>query len=209
MTFLISESIVRQESMKDRKPNQWEVVSSETVLDTPWYKVKKQDVQLPNGERIPDYYISEMPNVVLTVPVNKEEKMIFVQQYRHPVEQTLLEFPAGIYHEGEAPEQAARRELLEETGYTAETFEHLGTVVDYPTKDSHHIDIFLARNATKVAEPHYDRTEDITLVTLGIDEVRKYVTEGKIIVSGTIAAFTLATERIASTYRLDHPKPTV
>ena len=68
----------------------WKLLDSKVVLDNEWYKIRKDEVQLPNGTIIKDYYVSELQNVSMIFAITQENKVIFVKQYRHPVKDVLL-----------------------------------------------------------------------------------------------------------------------
>ncbi len=172
----------------------WRLIDSELVFNTPWYRIRKDKVQLPSGVIIEDYYVSELPNVALVVPITKDKEVVFVRQYRHPVRQILTELPAGTFDKTkEESSAAAKRELLEETGYTTDNnFELLGSVFEYPTKDSHTIDLFLAQGVAKTAEPKSQRNENIEVIKLSLPETLSRIYNGEIKVSGSITAIFLA-----------------
>lgn len=100
--------------------------------------------------------------------------------------------PAGHIEEGEDPIETAKRELAEETGYTADNWEDLGYSYDFPTKDLHKAFIVKATNARKTSETHHESTEDISLRILPVSEVKKEIRGGKWRTNSVIAALVLA-----------------
>ncbi|MEW6680914.1 MAG: NUDIX hydrolase [bacterium] len=148
----------------------WKLLKSTVVLDNSWYKVRKDRVQLPSGVIIEDYFVSELKNVAMIFALTKNKEVVFVRQYRHPVKEVLLELPAGTYSAEESARNVARRELLEETGYMANKLIFLGKMLEYPTKDSHEINLFLAKDVvlTKLKRP--EATEDIETVLIPINK---------------------------------------
>ncbi|MEO1123540.1 MAG: NUDIX hydrolase, partial [Cyanobacteria bacterium J06639_16] len=95
----------------------WTLLRSRLVFDHRWYKVRQDEVRLPNGEIIDDYFVSVRPDVALVLPITVDREVIFVHQYRHGAGEVLLELPAGTFDpQQEAAETAALRELQEETG---------------------------------------------------------------------------------------------
>lgn len=113
---------------------------------------------------------------VFVVAFTKDNEVLLERTYRVPVDQYILEFPAGLMDiEGELPEEAIRRELIEETGYSAENFELLlRTPVNPGITDEEHL-IFLATGAQYLQEPMLGDSEDIEVVKVPADELRQYL----------------------------------
>jgi len=98
-----------------------------------------------------------------------------------------------VVDEGEkTPLEAAKRELLEETGYTSDEVEQLLEVSDNPTKDTNTIYFFLARNARLVATQELDATENIEVLTVPLDHIEPMILSGQIQVAGSVALCLLA-----------------
>lgn len=103
----------------------WKVLHSEYLFRCPWLTVRRDAVELPNGHTIPDYYVLEYPDWVNTIALTDDDQFVMVRQYRHGLRYTGYELCAGVCEKGETPEQAARRELLEETGFGGGTWQSL------------------------------------------------------------------------------------
>ncbi len=147
----------------------WQTLRSHLVLDNPWCRVKQDVVQLANGTVIDDYFVNLRPEIVMVLAVTEQQEIIFVRQYRHGVEEILLELPAGNFHpDQESPEMAMRRELEEETGYQAQTLTSLGSIFDNPVKDQSRLHLFLAHQVTLTRTKKWDITEDIEIVLIPI-----------------------------------------
>ena len=96
----------------------WEVISSEYIIRRPWLTARKDSLRLPDGRINPEFYVLEYPDWVNVIAIDKQGRHVMVRQYRHGLGEMSTELCAGVMEEGETPEQAARRELAEETGYT-------------------------------------------------------------------------------------------
>jgi len=82
--------------METPKNRNWKVLKSEYLSRQPWFTVRKEEVELPNGNRIPEYYIFEYPEWINVIAITKEQKFVFVSQYRHGLGITAYELCAGV-----------------------------------------------------------------------------------------------------------------
>ena len=119
------------------------------VFATPWFQIFAEE---PPGGGQPHYSIQGKDFVVI-VAVTPDNRILLVRQYRPAVAAMTLELPAGHVEPGETPEQAARRELLEETGYEAETFQSLSTMSPSVARFTNRMYCFFAGNATPSIGP--------------------------------------------------------
>ena len=104
--------------MMEEKEKAWKTVSSKYLFRRPWLTVRCEDMLLPNGNHIPEYYILEYPDWVNTIAITKDGKFVFVRQYRPGLGRTSYELCAGVCDKEDAsPLVSAQRELWEETGY--------------------------------------------------------------------------------------------
>lgn len=142
----------------------WPVVSSEDVYDSGWVMSVRRDViTRPGHDEQFARIVVEDPGAVVVLAVDDQERVVVVRQYRHPARRRLLELPAGVLDApGEDPEQAARRELLEETGLEAESWQHLLTTWATPGKSEETHVFYLARGLAEVEhdfEPDHEEAE--------------------------------------------------
>jgi len=180
-----------------KKIEPWKTLKSELIFDHPWYKVRRDHVELPDGQQLDDYYVSVRHNVVLIFAVTEDEQVVLVRQYKHGIGQILIEVPGGVIDDDEnAPLEAAKRELLEETGYTSDEVELLLEVNDNPTKDTNTTSFFLARNVRQVAPQHLDPTENIEVLTAPLAEIESMILSGQIRVAGSVALCLLALRKL-------------
>lgn len=170
----------------------WQTINSQLVLNNVWCRVKQDRVQLPNGVIIDDYFVHLRPDIALILPITNNQEIIFVRQYRHGVEEILLELPAGTFEpQQEDSTAAALRELEEETGYVAQKLTKLATLYNNPVKDSNKIHLFLAEYVSYTGKQKLDTTEEIEVVLVSIKDVKNKIYRGEINVSGTITALFL------------------
>jgi len=158
----------------------WKVLESEYLHKEQWLTLRKEKCELPNGNIISSYYILEYPTWVNAFAVTEDNKVILVRQYRHALGQVGIEVPGGVADEGETPEQACRRELLEETGYQFDEFHYLGKISANPATTTNLTHMFLATGGKKVAEQQLDDTEEVEVLFHSIQEVKELVLQNRI-----------------------------
>ena len=158
----------------------WKVLNSEYVLQNDWFAVRADQCEMPNGRLIEPYYIIESQSYVCVVPVTPEGEILFVRMYRHGLGKTMLEPPGGLIDVGETAESAARRELLEETGYDCVEIRPLGNGSPDPARYSCQAYYFLATDVTPVAAPIWDEAEEMELLKLPIAQVKQMLFAGEI-----------------------------
>ena len=176
----------------------WKTINSKLVFDNPWCQVRQDEVELPNGIVLDDYFVNIRPNIALVLAVTPQREIVFVRQYRHGVSEILLELPGGSFNSQlEDGLTAARRELEEETGYVAERINLIATLYDNPVKDTNKIYLVLAENAQPSGTQQLDITEDVEVVLVPVTEVLEKISTGEICVCGTIAALFLGLNLLA------------
>lgn len=182
------------------KLEKWKTLRSELVFNHQWYQVRRDEVQLPDGRILDDYFVSVRPEVALVFPVTADNQVVMVRQYKHGADEILLEFPGGVCNVHESPEKAARRELLEETGYEVGRLTYLATLHDDPTKNTNHFHLFLAQDAHLVQAQALDQTENIQVETVPLEQVKNKILQGEIRVANSIAVAFLALERLKGSF---------
>jgi 8-oxo-dGTP pyrophosphatase MutT (NUDIX family) len=166
----------------------WKKLNSEYLVNTKWLKVRKDTVRINDDLIIDDYYITENNNVVLVFPVIEKEYLMMKKEYRYPINKITLELPGGTFDaKKETPLEAAKRELLEETGLRSDNWKNFGEFFDYPTKDTHKMYLMLANNCVKVSEPLINPQEEIELVRVRLDELEEMIINSTIQVTGSMA----------------------
>jgi ADP-ribose pyrophosphatase len=177
----------------------WKLVRSRLALDNPWCQVRQDEIELPDGTRIDDYFINIRPEIALVLPITPQQEIVFVRQYRHGVGEILLELPAGTFDtHKEDSLRAAQRELEEETGYITSQLIKLATLYDNPVKDTNRIHAYIALDVSPTNQQQLDITEDIEVVLIPVQEAQAKIASGEICVSGTIAAIHLGLNFLAN-----------
>lgn len=174
----------------------WERLTSETLLETPYFNLRSDRLRLPDGSVKDPYYVLERPDAAIIFPVTEEGEVVLVRQYRPPLERLELGLPAGLVEEGEEPEAAARRELAEETGYSGGEWEPLGALASSPSLKDNWAYLFLARDVRETAPPDPDEHETIEVVRVPLEGISDLVQAGEIISSSGVAAAMLALRRL-------------
>ncbi|RAM52787.1 MAG: NUDIX hydrolase [Hapalosiphonaceae cyanobacterium JJU2] len=170
----------------------WKLLQSKLVLNHPWCQVRQDEILLPTGKIIDDYFVHIKPEVAIILAITTNQEVVFVRQYRHAVEDFFIELPAGSFDPNqESAEIAAKRELQEETGYTATEIKKVATLYDRPSKDTNQLHLFLAKDVIKTSEQQLDVTEEIEVILIPVESVLEKIIQGEIRVSGSIAALFL------------------
>lgn len=137
----------------EEKNKAWKTVSSKYLFRRPWLTVRCEDMLLPNGNHIPEYYILEYPDWVNTIAITKEGKFVFVRQYRPGIGRTCYELCAGVCEKEDAsPLVSAQRELWEETGYGNGNWQEYMVISANPST-SHQSDVLLPCNRCGTHRP--------------------------------------------------------
>lgn len=182
----------------------WRILAERQVYAAPpFVEVTVETVALPDGRVIDDYHHIKAGEFVSIIPETRDGRIIMLRQYRHGVRRIGLALPGGRVDPGESPQNAARRELLEELGATAASWRALsswGTSCTYGFSTSHY---FHAVGVERVRAPASDDLEDAELVELTRADARAALTNGAIVSLGHAAplAFFLLEEAAAPSAR--------
>jgi 8-oxo-dGTP pyrophosphatase MutT (NUDIX family) len=163
-------------------PAPWKVLSSEYVSRKFWYTVRRDEVQLPSGTVIPEYWINEYRPWVNVVAVTERGDVLMVRQYRHGSGAIHFEIPAGTTDaEDTDVESAARRELLEETGYGGGRWSPLMTLSANPALQNNLTYTFLAEGVVPMTVADPGASEDLRLHLVPAGEIEAMIDGGELI----------------------------
>lgn len=169
--------------------------SSENIFDGALLHVRRDVVRLPNGKESVREWIHH-PGAAAVLPVLPNGNVILVRQFRYPIGKVTLEVPAGkLDMVGEDPLHCARRELSEETGYTAESYDKLTVIATTVGFSNEYIHLYLARELS-VGAQHTDEDEFVNVVQMPFSDALAMVKSGEIIDSKTIISLMMAEERL-------------
>ena len=161
---------------------EWKVLSDRCVYrNEPWLVVREQEIALPNGHHIPDYIVTEVPDVAMVFAVTDRQEVLMVEQYKHGVGRWIWDLPAGYIDPGEDPLAAAKRELEEETGYVGGEWQLL--LSSYFDENRHHNRFFyyVAKGVVAEGKRELDDTEDITVHHSSMSALLGRVIDGRTI----------------------------
>jgi len=170
-------------------PHAWKILRRKLILDRPpWLRVHEMDVELPDGRIIEDYLLAEAPPYVAVFGVRPDGLVVAIEEYKFGPNRVVLKVPAGVLDPGEDALEAARRELLEETGYEARDFRLLAVTHDDGNRGmsvGHH---FLATGLRQVAEPDAGDLAEVKPVLMTPAELRRALYDGRVGTTGAAAS---------------------
>ena len=146
-----------------REIKKWTTLESRYIIQRPWLTARVDKVQLPDGRINPEHYVLEYPEWVNVIAMDV----------------VLDELCAGVVEQGEAPLDAARRELLEETGYAGGQWQEIMTVGQNPSICDNITHCYLAEGVERVSDQHLDASEDIAVLLLSRDEIEAMLRENR------------------------------
>ncbi|MGZ8557086.1 MAG: NUDIX hydrolase, partial [Chitinophagaceae bacterium] len=163
-----------------------------------WFTVRKDKCETPQGKIVDPYYVYEFPTWVTAVAITEEGKIIIERQYRHALGETCIEIPGGCVDDTDTNlEEAIRRELLEETGYSFSSYEYLGKVSANPSTNSNLMHMYLAKGGKKIASQELDHNEEIEIDLVSVDELKQLLKENKIVQAMHVTCIMYALEKMA------------
>ncbi len=207
---------------KENENLKWEEISVEHLAQDQWMDIRKCAYKFPDGTSFEPFYNYSRKDFVVVVPFDVEGKLICVKQYRHGIREVTTEFPAGGI-EWSNPEEdgsensegivqrrkdnlknedkkealdAAKRELLEETGCEATEWEHLLTIPEAATLADNYAFVYLAKGCKRVSGQNLDDTEFLNAEKVTVEELEGLIAKGEFQQSVHVMAWLLAKDRI-------------
>ena len=151
----------------------WKTLSSKYLSNHIYFTAREDRCEMPDGTIVDPYFVVELPTSVCALAVTENNEAILLQQYRHPVKETLLEIPGGFVDAGETSDKAIARELLEETGYAFSDIYFVSRVAANPGVLDNYTDLYVATGGKKVRSQQLDHSEEIEIILYPLQEVRQ------------------------------------
>ena len=159
------------------------VLNSVYISEHQYFKARKDAYLMKSGKKVDPYFYIEVPPSVTAMALTSDNQVILVEQYRHPIAKKIIELPGGFIDEGESPDIAIERELLEETGYTFEKLIPIGRTAGNPGVMNNYTYLYLALGGEKRAAQQLDPNEEIDIVLKSIEEVKEMLLKSEFIQS--------------------------
>ena len=159
----------------------WHVLKSSYLFQNKWLTIRKDHVRLPSGYEMNDFYIIEQPSFVNIIAVDRHGNFILEKQYRHGLQQINYELPAGKIDKEETPLQAAKRELLEETGYSSDNWAEYYISVPNASSMTNHCFTFIAIDVEQNSDRYLEESEEIEICIVTKEELIKLLSQKQII----------------------------
>jgi len=170
-------------------PKPWEVLSSEWDRTYRVFHLRTDRARSPRTGKDHRFYVLESTDWVNVIPLTPAGEVVLIRQYRHGTRENTLEIPGGLVEPGDAPEDAARRELAEETGYRSRGMTCLGYVHPNPAILNNRCHTFLARDVFPDGGQAQDDKEDIEVLIRPLSDVPRLIRENRITHALVLAAF--------------------
>ena len=158
----------------------WKIIKSNYIYRHKYLTVRKDEVDIPNGGHIDDFFVIENADWVNVIAITEDNLFVMERQYRHGIQEIGIEICAGMIDRGEKPLEAAQRELLEETGYEGGEWIEYSISTPDPSSMAIRNYTFLAKGVKKVQNQNFEQTEKIDVFLSTPQEVLKYLKANKI-----------------------------
>ena len=177
----------------------WEILSEELAAKFKIFEARRSTRRNPRTGLPFEFFLIRGLNWVNVIPLTPDNKVVLVRQYRHGSEEYTIETPGGCVEKEEHPEESARRELVEETGFECARLKKLGLLYPNPAMQSMQLHVYVAEECRKISAPALDPGEDITIELQDLSKVIDMIAAGTISHALVVAAFAL--------FQLQHAGP--
>ena len=148
----------------------WKTIKTETLLNNYHVTVKKNNVVLPDGAIIPDFYTLTIPDAAMVCALTEDGSVLLKTEYRYACREKVIECPAGMFEANETdPLVVAKRELLEETGYTSNNWTYFGPTWESTSKLTNQMHLFLAKDCVRVGDQRLDKNEHLEVIKVDLE----------------------------------------
>lgn len=167
----------------------WSTLSSTELVSDRWLRLTADRCALADGTVIEPYYVVHEKDWVHVFAQTGDAQLLIVRQFRYAAGVVCAELPGGVVDDGETPLEAAKRELLEETGYAAADWQSLGRVYANPARQTNSVHLFVARGARRVADQKLDHGEALSFERSSVADVERMIDSGAFSQSLHVASF--------------------
>ncbi len=165
----------------------WKTILSEEIFSTPWMSIFHNRFEMRGGEK-GNYFYVHTNGSALTIPVMEDGKILIIKQYRYLTNSVSIELPCGGIKDGQEEIEAARSELIEETGYDCKKIKKVGRFVPYNGLSDEFCTVFVTRKHEFIGRKP-DNTEQIEVIKATPESIDKMIERGKIVDGMTIAGW--------------------
>lgn len=158
----------------------WVINKEDTEYKVRIFEILKRNITMPDKKKSGDFYIIDAPTWINVIPVTKKGTIILVEQYRHGIHEVTLEIPGGVVDPGETPLDTAKRELLEETGFSSAKWKKIGRVSTNPAIMTNYCETWLAEDCEFTSHLNPDEFEELNVIEMSIDTLLNLINGGEV-----------------------------
>jgi 8-oxo-dGTP pyrophosphatase MutT (NUDIX family) len=173
-----------------RRPlHTWERIAADIVYECRIFSLRRDRSRFSRDDREHEFHVLESPDWCNIIPLTPDEQVVMVRQFRHGLRSHTLEVPGGLIDPGEEPLVAARREMVEESGYDSERVEPIGVIHPNPAIQSNRCHSFVAFDVEHRHVPTFDTTEETEVVLVPLARIPDLMRSGEITHALVVVAF--------------------
>jgi 8-oxo-dGTP pyrophosphatase MutT (NUDIX family) len=169
----------------------WTLLGSRQIAEYKILRLREDRYRVEPTREEADFVVCDSNDWALVIPLTRDGQVVFVHQYRHGVQEVVLEIPGGLLDDGESAEAAAARELREETGFAAARVRYLGRLLPNPALNTAACHICVAEDCVPVGDQLPDPLERIDVILRPVGEVPAMIRSGELCHAQVVAAFAL------------------